>query len=151
MVISHSYAIFNDLAAIRIKGRVIGRANSTKYLGTISDENLKWDEHVSYILSKLLRNIGVIKRVHTFFPERNTWVLFIGTLQNHTSYTPIYIVSGKCNQTQLNKLQQLENRAARAVAKVQFENTNYAKLLQDLGWLNIEQLIAYNAAKGFSA
>ena len=40
---------FDDLVGIRIKGRVIRRANSTKYLGTISDEGLEWDEHVSYI------------------------------------------------------------------------------------------------------
>ena len=42
---------FDDLVDIRIKGRVIRRANSTKYLGTISDEGLKWDEHISYISS----------------------------------------------------------------------------------------------------
>ena len=60
------------------------------------------------------------------------------------------IVSGRCdetrNQTQLNKLQQLQNRAARAAAKAQFKNTDHAKLFQDLGWLNIEQLIAYYTA-----
>ena len=46
----------------------------------------------------------------------------------------------------LLKLQQLQNRAAHSVAKVRFENTNHAKLLQDLGWLDIEQLIAYDTA-----
>ena len=40
----------------------------------------------------------------------------------------------------------MQNRVARAVAKVRFENTNHAKLLQDLGWLDTEQLIAYNTA-----
>ena len=57
---------FDDLEGIRIKGRVIRRANSRKYLEAISDEGLKWDEHVSYISSKILRNIGVIKCVRTF-------------------------------------------------------------------------------------
>ena len=40
----------------------------------------------------------------------------------------------------------MQNRAARAVAKVRFETTDHAKLLQDLGWLDIEQLIAYDTA-----
>ena len=40
---------FDDLVGIRVKGGVIRRANSTEYLGTISDESLEWDEHVSYI------------------------------------------------------------------------------------------------------
>ena len=38
----------------------------------------------------------------------------------------------------------MQNRAARAVAKVQFENSNHAKLLQDLDWLDIDQLIVYD-------
>ena len=40
----------------------------------------------------------------------------------------------------------MQNRAARAVAKVRFENTDHAKLLQDLGWLDIKHLIAYDTA-----
>ena len=40
----------------------------------------------------------------------------------------------------------MQNRAARAVAKVRFENTNHAKLLQNLGWLDTEQFIAYDTA-----
>ena len=62
------------------------------------------------------------------------------------------IVSGRChetrNQTQLNKLQQLQNGAARVVAKAQFRDTDHrhAKLFQDLCWLSIEQLIAYYTA-----
>ena len=43
-----------DLVGIRIKGRVIRRANSTKYLGTILDKGLKWDKHIGYISSKIL-------------------------------------------------------------------------------------------------
>ena len=79
---------FDDLVGIRIKGSVIRRANSTKYLGTISDEGLKWDKHVSYISSKILRNIGVIKRVRTFFPKKH-WILFIRPLWSHISDTAI--------------------------------------------------------------
>ena len=135
---------FDDLVGIRIKGRVIRRANSTKYLGTISDEGLKWDKHVSYISSKILRNIGVIKRVRTFLPKETLDTLYKTLVEPHFRYCNI--VWGRCNQTQLNKLQQLQNRAARAVAKVRFENTDHAKLLQDLGWLDIEQLIVYDTA-----
>ena len=125
---------FDDLVGIRIKDRVIRRANSTKYLGTILDKGLKWDEHV---LSKILRNFNIIKRVRTFLPKETLDTLYKTFVEPHFRYCNI--VWGRCNQTQLNKLQQLQNRAAHAVAKVQFDNTNHAKLLQDLGWLDIEQ------------
>ena len=40
----------------------------------------------------------------------------------------------------------MQNRAACAVAKVRLEDTNDGKLLEDLGWLKIEQLIVYDTA-----
>ena len=103
-------------------------------MGTILDKGLKWDEHV---LSKILRNVNIIKRVRTFLPKETLDTLYKTLVEPHFRYCNI--VWGRCNQTQLNKLLQLQNRAAHAVAKIQFDNTNHAKLLQDLGWLDIEQ------------
>ena len=90
------------------------------------------------------RNISVIKLVHNFLPKETLDTLYKTLVEPHFRYCNI--VWGRCNQTQLDKLQQLQNRAARAVAKVRFENTNHAKLLQDLFWLDIEQLTAYDTA-----
>ena len=71
-------------------------------------------------------NIGIIKRVRTFLPKETLDTLYKTLVERHFWYCNI--VWGRCNQTQLN-------RAARAVEKVQFENTNHAKSLQDLSWL----------------
>ena len=79
-----------------------------------------------------------------FLPKEILGTLYKTHVEPHFRYCNIVWV--RCNQTQLNKLQQLQNRAARAVAKVRFENTNHAKLLKDLGWLDIEQFIAYDTA-----
>ena len=40
----------NNLTAVRVDGKLIKRAKNVKYLGLVIDENLKWDEHVAYIL-----------------------------------------------------------------------------------------------------
>ena len=74
---------FDDLVGIRIKGRVIGRANSTEYLGTILDKGLKWDEHAIYISSKILRNVGIIKRVRTFLPKETLDTLYKTLVEPH--------------------------------------------------------------------
>ena len=74
---------FDDLVCIRIKGRVIRRANLTKYLETILDKGLKWDEHVSYISSKILQNIGIIKRLHTFLPKETLDTLCKALVEPH--------------------------------------------------------------------
>ena len=49
-------------------------------------------------------------------------------------------VWGSCGTTRLNKLQRLQNRAARIVTDSDFD-TSAAHLIQDLGWPTIEQLI----------
>ena len=81
---------------------------------------------LSHISSKILRNIGVIKRFRTFLPKETLDSLQKTFVEPHFRYCNI--VWERCNKTQLNKLQQLQNRAARAVAKVRFKNTNHAKL-----------------------
>ena len=40
----------------------IERVSSMKYLGVILDENLSFDEHVSYIVNKASKNLGVLRR-----------------------------------------------------------------------------------------
>ena len=79
-----------------------------------------------------------------FLPKRTLDTLYKTLVEPHFRHCNIFW--GRCNKAQLIKLQQLQNRAARAAAKVRFENTNHAKLLQDLGWFNVEQLIAYDTA-----
>ena len=77
---------FDDLVGIRIKGKVVRRANSTEYLGTILDEGMRWDERVSYISYMILRNIGVIKRVHTFLPKETLDTLYKTLVEPHFRY-----------------------------------------------------------------
>ena len=94
--------------------------------------------------------IGVINAFSLFYHKKH-WILFTRPLWNHQSHISDTAILSRerCdetkNQTQLNRLQQLQNRAARVVAKAQFKDTDHrhAKLFQDLGWISIEHLIAY--------
>ena len=53
---------------------------------------------------------------------------------------------GGCNTSLLDTLQTLQNRAARVIANVKYENTDHAKLLKDLDWLNVRELIELDTA-----
>ena len=53
---------------------------------------------------------------------------------------------GKCGQTLPDKLQTLQNKAARIVRIVKFEEADHNQLLISLEWLSIRQLIDYNTA-----
>ena len=53
---------------------------------------------------------------------------------------------GRCNTSLLDTLQTLQNRAARIIANVKYENTDHAKLLKVLDWLNVRELIHFDTA-----
>ena len=48
---------------------------------------------------------------------------------------------GQCSETLRDKLQTLQNKAARNIAKVRYDEANHRKLLTDFGWLSVRNLI----------
>ena len=54
------------------------------------------------------------------------------------------VVWGQCCETLKDKLQVLQNRAARTIARLKYEDANHEKLLIDFGWLDVRNLIAYD-------
>ena len=63
----------------------------------------------------------------------------------HTLIEPYFrycsIVWGQCSETLKDKLQILQNKAARIIAKVRYDEANHSKLLTDFGWLSVRNLI----------
>ena len=63
----------------------------------------------------------------------------------HTLIEPSFkycsIVWRQCSETLKDKLQTLQNKAARAIAKVRYDEANHSKLLTDFGWLSVRNLI----------
>ena len=55
-------------------------------------------------------------------------------------------VWGYCNETLLDKLQVLQNKAARVIKGSKFENTDHTVLPKGLCWLNVRQLIFIDTA-----
>ena len=101
----------NNLIAIRVNGRLLKRLKKIKYLGSIVDENLTSDDHIDYILVKIRRNIGILKRMKfTVHPE--SLVLLYKTL-TEPYFRYCNTVWGYCNETLLDKLQVLQNKVAR--------------------------------------
>ena len=54
------------------------------------------------------------------------------------------VVWGQCNKGLKDKLQNLQNRAARTIAKLKYDEADHQKLLSDFGWLSVRDLITYD-------
>ena len=59
-----------------IDGGEIRRVKSVKYLGMIVDDKLTWEKHIEFISRKMIRNIGILKRIKISYP-RNLCCYFI--------------------------------------------------------------------------
>ena len=61
------------------------------------------------------------------------------------------IVWGQCNKTLLEKLQTLQNKAARTIASPRYEDASHFQVISQYGWLNAEYLIYYDLGVFMSA
>ena len=102
------------------------------------DDNLKWDSQIKNIQTKISRTLGLLKYTKRCVPTSTLNDMYKGIVEPHLNYC--CSVWGSCGTTGLDKLQKLQNRAARIVKKSDFD-TSAAPLIQALGWSTVETLI----------
>ena len=135
---------FGSLLAIRIDSYTTKRVHVAKYLGIIIDDKMSWKDHIDYISLKIKQNIGMMKRVRRDVSTECLISLYRTLVEPYIRYCNT--TWGGCNTSLLDTLQTLQNRAARVIANVKYENTDHAKLLKDLDWLNVRELIEFDTA-----
>ena len=86
---------------------------STKSLGVIIDNNLKWHEHINKLTKKIASAIGLMKRIRYMVPQMTLHHIYQSLVQPHFDYCNN--IWGSCGVTLHNKLQTLQNRAARVL------------------------------------
>ena len=113
--------------------------NKTKSLDLIIDDNLKWDDHIQYICSKVRRNIGLIDHIKHCIPKKSSNLLYKSLVEPYFRYGNT--VWGLCNSILIDKLQTLQNRIARIDTDTSYDEADHPVLLRELGWLTIRKLI----------
>ena len=98
----------NNLIAIRVNGRLLKRVKRIKYLGSVVDENLTWDDHIDYISVKIRRNISILKRLRLTVPRESLVLLYKTLIDPYFRYCNT--AWGYCNETLLDKLQVLQKQ-----------------------------------------
>ena len=65
-----SSSVGND--QIMVRGNVIKRVETTRYLGFLIDENLSWKNHSNAIAENLSRGLGVMRRIKNLVPKKDS-------------------------------------------------------------------------------
>tara|TARA_B110000881_G_scaffold40031_1_gene32496 strand:+ start:158 stop:3112 length:2955 start_codon:yes stop_codon:yes gene_type:complete len=125
---------------LRIGGSVISPSQTVKNLGIIFDSCLSMKKHVSSLCRNInfhLRNLWRIRR----FMDRSTCAHAVRSLiLSRLDYGNSLL--GGLSVTQTQRLQRLQNRAARLIYQVG-RRTSAPPLLRELHWLPVQQRIEF--------
>ena len=114
-----------------------GNKDETKGISTnaVIDENLSWNMHIEKIAEKIASGIGAIKRCRPFVNRTTLESVFNALVQPYFNYCSE--VWGHCNKSLSNKLQKLQNRAARILTFSSYD-TSADPLLEQLNWKRLD-------------
>ncbi len=76
----------------------IERVPSMKYLGVILDEHLTFDEHITYILTKSSKKLGILRRARDYLNKSSKILLCKSLILPHLDYCDIvYMCTSESN------------------------------------------------------
>ena len=116
---------------IKIGNNHIKRVQTTKYLGIHLDENLKWNEHVDKLCSKVNRSISGLKQARDYVPLYVLNAIYKSLIQPVFVYCDV--VWDNLDQGLATKLQKLQNRAARIITFQGYDVCS-AQIRKQLNW-----------------
>ena len=91
----------------------VSQVTATKSLGVIIDDKLDWHSHIEKLTKKIASGIGALKRIRHLIPASTLHLVYQALVKPHFDYCDI--VWGNCGKTLQDKLQKLQNRAARVL------------------------------------
>ena len=83
-----------------------------------------------------------MKQVKTCVPKDSLIMSYRTLVESYLRYCNT--IWGKCGHLLLNKSQALQNRTARVVMGIKYEEADHNLILKSLGWMNVKQLIDYD-------
>ena len=116
---------------------------SNKYLGVQIDLELKWREHVTFAIGKISRAMRIFKYAKKYLPLEIVKNMYTSLVEPH--FRNCCSLWGYCGETLLDKLQKLQNRAARIVTNSYYDASSLP-LTGSLGWLTIKEMIEFETA-----
>ena len=119
-----------DSPTITINDNQVSQVTTAKSLGMTIDNKLDWSSHIDKLTKKVGSGIGPIKRIRHLVPQATLHLIYQALIKPHFDYCNI--VWGNCGITLLNKIQKLQNRAARVLIYSNYD-ANAGHLFELLG------------------
>ena len=109
----------------------------TKYLGVYVDQHFSWDVQIANMVKKISKALGMLRYSKQYLPIKSVQTMYKSLVE------PYFLPSmgGIRNRiTALDKLQKLQNHAARVVTNSPY-NASALPIIRKLGWQTVNDLI----------
>ena len=114
----------------------IKQVSTVKSLGVHTDENLTWECHVNELSKNIASGISAIKRIRHTVPYKTLLAIYNSLVQPHLEYCSS--VWGSCSMSLSQKLQKLQNRAARVITFSNYDRSTDV-LLRMVNWVKLDR------------
>jgi hypothetical protein len=127
---------------ITVNNVCINRVNKVKFLGTIMDDKLNWQEHITYICKKASKCIGILYKLRQYVDVNTAKLLYYTLVYPYLTYCNI--VWGNTFKQYLRPLMVIQKKAVRIIVgnRIFLEHTDplFSKT----------KIIKFNLLYGFS-
>ena len=125
----------NSDFTVKVNNTPLERVIKHKSLGVQTDESLNWRPHIHTISKKISAGIAILRRVSHFIPFDTRVNMYNALVMPYFNYCGA--VWGNINKGLADKLQKLQNRAARILTFSNYD-VRSSVLLDELGWEKLE-------------
>jgi hypothetical protein len=116
---------------LRLNGVVINEVQTHKHLGLTFNNTLTWTDHISQLVTKASRCIGLLRRIGRDVPRQCLELLYKSMIRPIMEYADV-IFDGS-SDTSLKRLEDTQRQAALACTGA-YKHTRHDNLLEELGW-----------------
>ena len=120
-----------------INNKIIEKVESIKYLGFQIDKNMNFNEHIELICKKIGKKIGFFRRIREKISVITAINIYNTIIKPHFEYGSTILYTC-CTNTNIERLQKLQNKAMRVIIKCN-RYTSIQYMLNTLKWFNIKQ------------
>ena len=132
----------SEKIALEIDNHIINNIAETRFLGMLLDEHMTWTSHINNLILKITRNSNMLKLNQSLMPTDAKLQIYHAHIASHLQYC-ILIWGNNASETQLKKLQKIQNTCMRYV----LPKTSTDEIYQKLKVLKINSLVKLSNLK----
>lgn len=115
---------------IRLDNKLLNRVESHKYLGVIFDYNMKWDQHIEYIIKKTKYLIFIFAKIKNIMDTKTLLTVYYAFFNSIINYG--IIAWGGAYSTCIKLIQGVQNKILKIICKNKFIKEKYPLTVRQL-------------------